>query len=44
MIYFISSKAGGCEHFTCNSCKTEFCRMCSALFYSTTKNPVKKDI
>jgi len=25
-------RAGGCEHFTCSTCKTEFCRICSALF------------
>ncbi|CAF4044021.1 unnamed protein product [Rotaria sp. Silwood2] len=33
-------QAGGCEHFTCTECKTEFCRMCSALFYSPKKNVI----
>ena len=44
MIYFVSSKAGGCEHFICTSCKTEFCRMCLALFYSPTKKSGNKKI
>ncbi|CAF1129583.1 unnamed protein product [Adineta ricciae] len=30
-------KAGGCEHFTCPRCHTEFCRICSALFYNPKK-------
>ncbi|CAF3343835.1 unnamed protein product [Rotaria socialis] len=29
---------GGCEHFICKYCKTDFCRMCSSLFYSLEKN------
>ncbi|CAF0776980.1 unnamed protein product [Rotaria sordida] len=33
-------QAGGCEHFTCKQCQTEFCRMCSALFYSSKKNTI----
>ncbi|CAF1348064.1 unnamed protein product [Rotaria magnacalcarata] len=33
-------KPGGCEHFTCEPCKTEFCRVCSALFYNPRKNKV----
>ncbi|CAF0811038.1 unnamed protein product [Rotaria sp. Silwood1] len=32
-------RAGGCEHFTCTKCHTEFCRMCSTLFYSPKKDP-----
>ncbi|CAF3815432.1 unnamed protein product, partial [Adineta steineri] len=27
-------QAGGCEHFTCRECHTEFCRICSALFHN----------
>ncbi|UJR36518.1 hypothetical protein I4U23_029239 [Adineta vaga] len=30
-------EAGGCEHFTCPQCKTDFCRMCSTLFCSPKK-------
>jgi hypothetical protein len=41
IIYFVSSKAGGCEHFTCDKCKTDFCRMCSVLFCVPSKNRVK---
>ncbi|CAF4929174.1 unnamed protein product [Rotaria sp. Silwood1] len=33
-------KPGGCEHFTCCQCKTEFCRICSALFYNPKNNTV----
>ncbi|CAF3298632.1 unnamed protein product [Rotaria socialis] len=33
-------KPGGCEHFTCTTCGTEFCRVCSALFYNPKKNKV----
>ncbi|CAF1364214.1 unnamed protein product [Adineta ricciae] len=32
-------EAGGCEHYTCLTCKTDFCRMCSTLFYSPSKEP-----
>ncbi|CAF0734969.1 unnamed protein product [Adineta steineri] len=32
-------QAGGCEHFTCKQCHTDFCRMCSAFFYSPSKEP-----
>jgi hypothetical protein len=40
---FVYSKAGGCEHYTCGACKTEFCRMCWALFYDSKKNKVKNE-
>ncbi|CAF1251018.1 unnamed protein product [Rotaria sordida] len=33
-------KPGGCEHFTCKQCRTEFCRICSALFYNPEHNTV----
>ncbi|CAF4267887.1 unnamed protein product, partial [Adineta steineri] len=33
-------QAGGCEHFTCRECHTEFCRICSALFH----NPKNKSV
>ncbi|UJR09583.1 hypothetical protein I4U23_013818 [Adineta vaga] len=31
-------QAGGCEHFRCPRCATEFCRICSALFYNPERN------
>lgn len=34
------SEAGGCEHFTCPKCRTEFCRICSNYFYNPTHNTV----
>ncbi len=38
------SQAGGCEHFRCPACKTEFCRICSALFYNPEHNTVRNRI
>ena len=38
---FFSSQPGGCEHFRCPQCSTEFCRICSALFYNPQHNTVR---
>ena len=44
MIDLISSVAGGCQHYHCPNCQSDFCRMCPEFLYSPNGHRVSKSI